>query len=193
MAAEFLLEPGFNLQLLNTSKRLRKWTTSEHQCWMQMVVLIFPVNSYLHQIGKHPTGECPWCPGTSETLTHFQCKCQTSANNSITAHNAIARAVMAALKDQSLPHGWQLFYETPFNSLPVHFEWASVTEASRERQWRPDGVAYNVSQQKLFFLEFTRAMDHPSTMQDALRRKQRQYAAEEQAMSRAQAKLPLGL
>jgi ribonuclease HI len=75
LASAFLLNDSFNLHLLRESQLIQAWTPAETRRWMQMVSRVFPVNAYLHRIGAHPTGECPWCRGKRETLTHFQSEC----------------------------------------------------------------------------------------------------------------------
>ena len=160
---------------------------------MQLVGRVFPVNSYLRRIDKHPTGACPFgCKdetGTPvrETITHFQSCCPQFEDNRTAAHHAIAKAVMGALAESQL-QGWEFFYETPFDQLPFDFEW---TDEERERQQhrRPDGVALHRDDQVVLFLEFTRCMDHPHTMQAAIERKEHQYDAAVEALRRAQNRL----
>eukprot|EP00961_Rhodomonas_salina_P002849 38998-Rhodomonas_salina.1 len=73
---------------------------------MQLVADVYPNNAYLRRIDKHGTADCPWCPaGTLETNAHIQSCCLKYEENSTAAHNAIAKAVLAGLKDLRLP-GW---------------------------------------------------------------------------------------
>ena len=51
---------------------------------------------------------------------------------------------------------------------------------------RPDGVAFNEMEGTVVFLEFTRAMDNPDNIKEALARKGRQYATAMRALERAQ-------
>ena len=147
---------------------------------------VYPVMTYLRRIDKHPTGECPWCDdGTRETLCHFQSECKQFKKNSTLAHNDIARATMAAIKDMKLPN-WQFFYETALEDLPFQFRWANEVEEARQRRRRPDGVAWNEVLGEVMFLEFTRAMDNPDNMSAALARKGHQYDAAVAALLRAQ-------
>eukprot|EP00961_Rhodomonas_salina_P259326 3503931-Rhodomonas_salina.2 len=76
---------------------------------------------------------------------------------------------MAAIKDLQLKH-WQIYYETPLLSLPVPFSWLDELEAERtkEEDRLPDSLSFNTLTEKLFFLEFTRAMDHPHNLTCAL-------------------------
>ena len=185
MASDFFLQPDCGRHLLAHSKRIRPWSWVEERRWMQLVGRTFPVNSYLHRIGKHPSGDCPWCPGVRETITHFQSCCPEFAENRTAAHHAIARATVSAIKDLR-PKGWEIFYETPLSSLPVPFQWADESEQLQEQDRRPDGVAYHKVSGQLVFLEFTRSMDHPHTLAAALQVKSSQYAAAERAAMRAQ-------
>ena len=147
---------------------------------------VYPVMTYLRRIDKHPTGECPWCrEGVRETLTQVQSECEHFAANRITAHHAIARATLAALKDMRLPN-WQFMYETTFSEMPFKFKWASEEEELQEEGRRPDGMAWNHITGQVLFLEFTRVMDNPDNMSAALEKKGHQYDAAVEALRRAQ-------
>ena len=184
MGGSFLLEQGWGHHLYALSRRQRAWTTQEERRWQQMVGRVFPVNPYLHRIGKHTNGECKWCKHcTRETLTHFQSQCPQFTENRIAAHHLIVRAVVAELRNFH-PTGWQFFYETPLNKLPFHFKWASEAEKSKEENRRPDCVAWNPFKKTVLFMEFTRAMDHPHTMREALAVKTRQYSVAAKAFRR---------
>jgi len=184
MGGTFLLAEGQGRHLLQKSRSVRPWTEQEERRWMQLVGRVFPVNTYLRRIDKHPNGHCNWCKGVRETITHFQSCCPQFQENRIAAHHGIARAVMGALAGAQLKD-WQFFYETPFNQLPFSFQW---TEEEREEQEhrRPDGVAWNPVSKVVLFLEFTRCMDHPHTLREAVERKERQYDAAVDALFRAQ-------
>ena len=166
------------------SKRIRAWTSQEQRRWMQMVSRVLPINSYLHRIKKHPTGNCPWCAGQRETMTHFMSQCKQFAKSRTAAHHAIVRATVAALREEK-PAGWKFHYETPFSKLPFEFEWASERERRKQCDRRPDCIAYEPSSKRVLFLEFTRAMDHPHTMPTALECKTHQYDAAVRALRRA--------
>ena len=151
---------------------------------MQLVGRVFPVNSYLRRIDKHPTGHCPWCVGVPETLTHFQSECPRFADNRTAAHHSIARAVMGALKDSS-PKGWEFFYEHTLEQLPFTYRWQNKREERKQRRRRPDGVAWNRETNTILFLEFTRCMDHTHSLLAAVARKETQYAEAVAAIERA--------
>ena len=59
MGGQFLTENGRGLHLLQKSRAVRPWTEQEERRWMQLVGRVFPVNSYLRRIDKHPTGAVP--------------------------------------------------------------------------------------------------------------------------------------
>jgi hypothetical protein len=163
----------------------------EERRWMQMVGRVYPVTTYLRRIDKHPTGDCPWgCKDAEgmpvkETLCHFQSECKHFKKNRTLAHNDIARATMAALKDMHLTN-WKFFYETALEELPFKFKWADDVEEERQRRRRPDGVAWNAISGEVVFMEFTRAMDNPDNMAVALARKGHQYDKAVEALTRAQ-------
>ena len=184
MGGAFLTADGAGRHLLQRSRRIRPWTAVEERRWMQLVGRVFPVNSYLRRIDKHPTGHCPWCPGVVETITHFQSECPQFADNRTAAHHSIARAVMGALKDCQ-PKNWEFHYEHTIDSLPLEFRWASPREKRKQLPRRPDGVARNTATGTVLFLEFTRCMDHAHSLKAAVERKEVQYAEAVSAFERA--------
>ena len=48
------------------------------------------------------------------------------------AHNDIARATLAAMKDLKLK-GWQFYYETKLKDLPFKFAWDSEQEQEEQQ------------------------------------------------------------
>ena len=150
---------------------------------MQQVGRVLPLNGYLHWIGRHPTGDCPWCPGTRETQLHFQCECERFEQHRTAAHHSIARAVIAALKENT--KGWTFYYETPFSDLQWKFKWQSYREKRTQQHRRPDGVAWHAEKRLLYFLEFSRPMDRDDSMAAASARKGKQYDAAVDAIHRA--------
>ena len=106
-----------------------------------MAARIFPVNSYLRRIDKHPTGECPWCPGVRETLTHFHSECPHFAEHRTAAHHTICRATVAAMREAAGP-GWVFKYETEIEDLPFEFTWPTLEDAIKGNARRPDGMAW---------------------------------------------------
>ena len=189
MGGLFLVQEDCGRHLLQKSRTVRPWSEVEERRWMQLVGRVFPVNTYLRRIDKHPTGLCNWCKDQRETLGHFQSCCPQFADNRTLAHHGIVRAVMGALAGAQLTE-WKFFYETPFNQLPFQLEWTETERESQERR-RPDGVAWHAQTKTALFLEFTRCMDHPHTMAEALLRKGHQYDEAITAVHRAQARVPL--
>ena len=118
-------------------------------------------------------------------MGHFQSACPQFQLNQTAAHHDIAKATVARLKDLLL-EGWKIFYETTFDDLPFKFAWATEGEEEEQRNRRPDGVAWNEVEGAVVFIEFTRAMDNPDTMSEALDRKGHQYDAAVQALIKAQ-------
>ena len=111
-------------------------------------------------------------------------ECKHFEKNRTAAHHAIVRAVVSALREAH-PAGWQFFYETPFDKLPFELEWADARERRKERNRRPDCVAYNAGSRQVMFMEFTRAMDYEQTMAKALAAKSNQYTKAVKAARRA--------
>ena len=110
-------------------------------------------------------------------MKHFE-------KNRTAAHHAIVRAVVSALREAK-PPGWRFFYETPFQKLPIEFEWKDERERRKQRNRRPDCVAYNSGSQQAIFMEFTRAMDYETIMNAAVDRKSVQYNAAVKAARKA--------
>ena len=143
---------------------------------MQHITRTLPVNSYLHRIGKHSTGECELCScGKRETLTHFQTECTELHAARHAAHNLVWQTLLAGIETAAQP-GWKFFRETTFDNLPFDFDWADIAEVAEQEDRQPDGVAYHAASKKLYLLEFTRAMDHSHTLGDAAARKGTQYS-----------------
>ena len=151
---------------------------------MQQVGRVLPLNGYLHRIKRHPTGDCPWCPGQRETQLHFHCECNCFEQHRTAAHHLIARAVISALKEST--KGWQFHYEKTFADLPWVFKWKTYGEKRKQLKQRPDGVAWHAEKQLLYFLEFSRPMDQDDTMAAASARKGRQYDEAVEAVIRGQ-------
>lgn len=174
----FLTWRDWGQHLLHKSRKLHPWNVVEERKWMQCAARVFPVNSYLRRIDKHPTGDCPWCgAGNIESLTHFMSVCPQFALNCTAPHHAIARATIGAMREAAQP-GWIFYYETTITDLPFDFDWPTLDEAVRGNARCPDGVAWNPSKQQVCFLEFTRCMDHPDTYAAALEAKRTQYVEE---------------
>ena len=78
MRGQFLTAQDRGIHLLQKSLVVRPWTEQEERRWMQLVGSVFPVNTYLFRIDKHPTGACPFgCRDAAgvpvrETIMHFQ-------------------------------------------------------------------------------------------------------------------------
>ena len=185
-ACQLMTHPGWGQHLWLKPRRVRPWTEAEERRWLQMVGRVFPVNTYLRRIDKHPTGDCDWCgAGVQETQAHFHCMCPQFTEPRTAAHHNITRAVVAHLKDLRLAN-WEFFYETELKNLPFKFKWASEREELKQAQRRPDGVAWNPVLGKVIFLEFTRAMDNPDNMAAACEAKGNQYAIPMRALRQAQ-------
>ena len=101
-------------------------------------------------------------------------ECPEFALNRTAAHHAIAHAVVGALRDLNLKD-WVFKYETPFSDLPFSFDWTSDEEGLEEMDRRPDCTAYSRAAKRIVLMEFTRAMDRPLTMANALSTKSTQY------------------
>ena len=182
---QFLTDADAGRHLLQLSKHHRPWSAMEERRWMQQVGHVLPLNGYLHRINRHPTGFCPWCPGIRESQMHFQCQCKEFEENRTAAHHNIAKAVISELREQK-PSGWTFWYETSLTSLPWQFAWASPLEARKQRDRRPDGVAFHAATKHVVFLEVSRPMDQQDNMAKASERKGMQYSEAMDALRRAQ-------
>jgi ribonuclease HI len=182
---QFLTDPDAGRHLLQLSKHHRSWSQMEERRWMQQVGHVLPLNGYLHRIGRHPTGCCPWHPGIRESQMHFQCMCSEFQENRTAAHHDIAKAIISELREQK-PSGWTFWYETPLSLLPWQFAWANPLEARKQKDRRPDGVAFHAVTKRVVFLEVSRPMDQEDNMAKASERKGEQYTEAVQALYRAQ-------
>ena len=185
---EFMLHEGWGHNLLHQSRAQRPWSAEEERTWMQHVTRTLPVNSYLHRIGKHPTGDCDWCAGKRETITHFQTECSEHHGARHAAHNLIWQTLLAGLERHAAP-GWKFYRETTFDNLPFEFDWKDMEELADEEDRQPDGVAYHAVSKKLYLLEFTRAMDHSHTLGEAAEKKGKQYTKAMVAFRKSQRRM----
>lgn len=87
---------------------------------------VYPVQMYLHRIGKATTPYCPHCANdTVETLTHFACICPKFREARTAAHNQLRSNIAVNLKN-SLPDDWVLLEETPLTATGLQLQSVSA-------------------------------------------------------------------
>jgi hypothetical protein len=68
--------------------------------------------AYLHRINVPKLPDCPFCPGTKKTFTHFACICPKLHDARTAAHNQV-RTLITLLLSKCLLDRWKLHEETP--------------------------------------------------------------------------------
>ena len=160
--------------------------------WTKAMAGIYPVQVYLHRIGKATTPYCPHCANdTVETLTHFACICPKFREARTAAHNQLRSNIAANLKD-SLLDDWVLLEETPLIATGLQLQpvsAATIVSASRDAvtlptdqdlldlgRWQPDFVLISQERKRIALLELTRPSDILTTQLDeAYRTKKEKY------------------
>ena len=150
----------------------------------------YPVQVYLRRINKTTTAECPFCPGTRETLAHFACVCPQFREARTAAHNQVRKRVSSLLA-KCLQDRWELYEETPMAKTGLRLSRVSVPcmEASGRPlpehhdgticvgRLQPDLVLVSQSLRKIAIVEVNRPMDGSSEqLAAAHERKMRTYA-----------------
>jgi len=132
---------------------------------------IYPVQLYLHRIGKAKSPHCPYC-GTSqlETLTHFACVCPQFREARTEAHNQL-RTVLASHLRRALAADWQLLEETPLaksglrmatdvQSAPDGLDPLPAGQHGLDLgRWQPDFILISQERARIAILEVTRPAD----------------------------------
>jgi hypothetical protein len=118
---------------------------------LQALCSTFPTMHKLNLMGKAPSPDCHFCPGTHEHMCHWQCLCPQFDDSRIAAHNRIWGTLFTHIKRHA-HDTWHLTAETPMASTYLHTH-------QRYRKWQPDGIAYNTHTGIVYLLEFTRCTD----------------------------------
>jgi exonuclease III/ribonuclease HI len=141
-----------------------EFTDTDAKRLLQAYTGTFPTNHKLWLMGRHPTGECPHCPGTMEHMAHWQCTCPKYHDSRSAAHNMIALDFYSHLK-RHCSSRWSITLETPMHAT-------SFVTADPYRQWQPDAIATNHHNKQALLLELTRCSDgrHDTSLQAAERK-----------------------
>ena len=83
------------------------------ESFLQAMTGIYPVATYLHQIGKVASKQCQYCTtGQDETLSHSFSVCSRFHDAQTADNNQIRRHLSVSLGEPS-PGGWKLYEEPP--------------------------------------------------------------------------------
>ena len=143
--------------------------------WTKTMTGIYPVQLYLHRIGKAKSPHCPYC-GTAEleTLTHFACVCPQFREARTEAHNQLRTVLVSHLR-RALPTDWQLLEETPLAKSGLRMAQFVATEVQSAQdgldplpdeqntldlgRWQPDFILISQERARIAILEVTRPAD----------------------------------
>ncbi len=78
--------------------------------------------------------DCPYCPGTKETLAHFASVCPQFREASTAAHNQVCKLISSLLA-KCLPDRWKLYEETTMANTGLWL--GSISVAYIEASGRP--------------------------------------------------------
>ena len=70
---------------------------TEYRVWVKAMADCYPVQAYLCRINLTKSADCPYCPGTKETLAHFACVCPQFREASTAAHNQVRELISSLL------------------------------------------------------------------------------------------------
>ena len=162
---------------------------AEYRVWVRAMADCYPVQAYLQRVTLAKSADCPYCPGTKETLAHFACVCPQFREARTAAHNQV-RKLISSLLVKCLPDRWELHEETPMANIGLRLGRVSVAcmEASGRPlpehhdgtvcvgRLQPDLVFVSQSRRKIALVELCRPMDDSSEqLAAAHERKMRTY------------------
>ena len=162
---------------------------AEYRVWVRAMADCYPVQAYLQRVTLAKSADCPYCPGTKETLVHFACVCPQFREARTAAHNQV-RKLISSLLVKCLPDRWELHEETPMANIGLRLGRVSVAcmEASGRPlpehhdgtvcvgRLQPDLVFVSQSRRKIALVELCRPMDDSSEqLAAAHERKMRTY------------------
>ena len=162
---------------------------AEYRVWVRAMADCYPVQAYLQRVTLAKSADCPYCPGTKETLAHFACVCPQFREARTAAHNQV-RKLISSLLAKCLPDRWELHEETPMANIGLRLGRVSVAcmEASGRPlpehhdgtvcvgRLQPDLVFVSQSRRKIALVELCRPMDDSSEqLAAAHERKMRTY------------------
>ena len=176
---------------VTVSRLTQRFTPAEYRVWLKCMEGIYPVQEYLHRIGKAPTSICLHCgEGARETLTHFACVCPKFREARTSAHNQVRRVITFFLA-RILGRKWKMFEETcmkntgltlsPVPAALVAQAQQRPVEDDSERlcaldRWQPDWIFVSHELKKIAIVDLCRPSDvHPDQLKAAAIRKQEGY------------------
>jgi len=173
------------------SQVIQRCKTSEYRVWLKSMEGIYPVQTYLHRIGKAASPLCPHCSsGVDETFTHFTSVCPKFREARTSAHNQVRRVITTFLA-RNIGHRWKMFEEKSLKSTGLVLRPVSATSIARARsqptadpnseqdlgRWQPDWILVSDELKKIAILDLCRPSDvHPAQLTAAAIRKQDGYS-----------------
>jgi len=125
----------------------------------------YPVQTYLYRVKLVTSPNCPFCPGTPETLLHFACTCPQFREARTAAHNRVRHRLYTSLT-ALLSKSWTILEETPMSQTGLHLDLVNVGRL------QPGMILIPQKQKRIGLLELCRPMDEsPTQLQAAVDRK----------------------
>jgi hypothetical protein len=172
------------------ARTISRCKEAEYRIWLKAMSGRYPVQTYLHRVKVVTSPNCPFCPGTPETLLHFACTCPQFREVRTAAHNRVRYRLYTSLTTL-FSKSWTILEETPMSQTRLHLD---LVPASRmldgghtlpeghgdminAGRLQPDMLLISQKQKKIGLLELCRPMDESLTqLQAAVDRKLQTYA-----------------
>ena len=150
----------------------------------------YPVQTYLYRVKLVTSPNCPFCPGTPETLLHFACTCPQFREARTAAHNRVLHRLYTSLT-ALLSKSWTILEETPMSQTGLHLDHVPAScmlaagrtlpaghgDMINVGRLQPDMILISQKQKRIGLLELCRPMDEsPTQLQAAVDRKLQTYA-----------------
>ena len=161
------------------SQVIQRCKTAEYRVWLKCMEGIYPVQTYLHRIGKASSPLWPHCiSNEDETFTHFTSVCPNFLEARTSAHNQVRRVITAFLV-RNIGHRWKMFEESSLRSTGLVLCPVSTTSVAQARRqptddpeseqdlgrWQPDWIIFSSELKKIAILDLCCPSDaHPTQL-----------------------------
>jgi hypothetical protein len=141
-----LLHTIFLANVLNSKEAgtvfqvIQRCKTAEYRVWLKSMEGIYPVQTYLHSIGKASSPLCPHCSSNvDETFTHFTSVCPKFREARTSAHNQVLRVITAFLI-RNIGRRWKMFEESSLRSTGLVLRPVSTASVAQARRQPTDDL-----------------------------------------------------
>jgi len=180
------------------ARTISRCKEAEYRIWLKAMSGRYPVQTYLYRVKLVTSPNCPFCPGTPETLLHFACTCPQFREARTAAHNRVRHRLYTSLT-ALLSKSWTILEETPMSQTGLHLDLVAAScmlaagrtlpaghgDMINVGRLQPDMILISQKQKRIGLLELCRPMDEsPTQLQAAVDRKLQTYAPLKVALQR---------